>query len=338
MKNRWTFLLIFIIIRPLWAKSLEERICGNKFNSASLSSDWKINNSPSFCEMYPHHCNEEMRAQEYEIKRDKVGKTFCASASCFNENQKVELQKCFYQTTSNLFHYIIKRQENKVTESRTFSFPITDKDVCYEDCKTIKNRFLPFSILETRGLNRESCQKCFMERDDDINFDKSSISYPEIGQKFYRGQKCFELCKDPDDRIVFDRKLSLDCQKCVGINGYKGDSFRFIKTKNGECFEVENDLKIRATIPQACNSEKTTFTFFKKEKSSTFYQFFKDAESPCFEMDNQSGGRLLIRQTDQSHCEKEQFPNNINRNMPVEKITPSTTPDSSTQPSRGHSR
>lgn len=337
MKYLSAILLFFIAIPPLYAKSLEERICGNKFSSATLSSDWNIDKSLTFCQMYQHLCNEEMKEIEFQKSKEKLSQTFCASASCFNENQKVELQKCFYQATSQMFHYKIKRQETGGTESSTFTLLMTDKDICYEDCKTIKNKFLPFSFLETQGLTRESCQKCFMERNDDINLDKNSISFPEIGQKFYRGQKCFELCKDPNNSII-NKTLSLACQKCVGINGHKGDSFRFIKSKNGDCFEVENEKEMKPTIPEACRSDKTTYTSVYTNKDFTFSFFSSRQGSPCIEIDNQSGGRLLSRQTDQSYCEEKPLNNDKNRNMPVEKISPSTIPASSTQPSGGLSR
>lgn len=259
------YLMILLSIffeTSLWAKSLPERVCGNEYSSSKLIRDWHQDRTIEDC--LQENCLPGMHSELEKKKFERIGLKYCAISSCVKLEKSDEIRKCFSQTAPNIF---IISTYTKIDNSHQFiekPFTLTSDDMCYEDCRPLSNKFLSFVTAGSFGLQRESCQKCFKDRDLS-SLDLSSFIYPEIGKRLYEGQKCYNICKDPGGDIVTHRKLSLACKQCVGVDGNLSMESHFIKMLNGKCLEVIKNKIENQVASGACSQGNVGYTSLKKK-------------------------------------------------------------------------
>lgn len=316
-----TLVLITIFQSSTFASSLEARICGNSYSKAELLKDWEVEKSTNYCSYT--NCSYDELSRVNKILSDRVGEKYCATASCSNESKKLKITKCFLQSDSKTFNFMLKTQEinkEKLLEAHFVdkSFEMHENDVCFEACKTINNKIIPLSFFNQSGLNRESCQNCFKNRETYIPDTDDFISYPEIGKKFYKGQLCYELCKDPRGEILIDRKLSLQCKECIGLSQPQM-KFTYILSKDKTCYEHREKGTLSAVAPEVCLAENFVLTKYEKDYTLTIAILFGVGKYPCTEVDSLTGGNLLKKFVEPSLCDEEKSINNTNRNSVNEK-------------------
>jgi hypothetical protein len=283
------------------AKSLPERICGSDYSNAVLTQDWYQDMTIEDC--IKDNCLPSMHDQLNSIIYKRIGKKYCATSKCSNADKTEEIRKCISQTAPNLIMISTYKKSNKTSELTEKRFVFASDDLCYEDCKSTKSKFLSLVNSSGVGLERVSCQKCFEERDlNTLDFD--SYLYPEIGKRIFEGQVCYSMCKDPEGSIVTSRKLSGECQKCVGINGNTVVVSHFIKRLDGYCYEVINK-KVNSRVPiEACKEGNVGFTTLVKEVKSSFANLIwgGPTSSFCYEVDDETNGEILHAPSDSKDC------------------------------------
>lgn len=310
---------IFIFQVPAFASELESRICGKNYSKSEIVKSWSIEKQLSYCHFT--HCNYDEFSKVKEILNKQVGEKYCATANCYIENKKTETTLCFLQSDSNKFTYFVQKNavnaESKLeTEFLTHSFSMSEKDHCYRDCRPVQNKIIPLSFLDKAGLNRESCQKCFMDREYSITNEIKYITSPEVGnQKLYKGQLCYKLCVDPENEYLVKSPISTQCKECVGQNEKSEKiDFQYILTKDGSCYEYRENKLLGIVENAVCTHKNPGRTHYEKDYKLTLGILFGTEKYPCMELDNLTGGNLLKSYVEENLCDQEKNTNNTNRN------------------------
>lgn len=305
MKSLFFISFCFLLGVNALAGDFAQELCGPESKESKLVSAWK--------------------------KKD--GK-YCSQVTCKIANRDLQREKCFYQ----------KEHENEVTityddsyrgpesagyEGKAEFVQLNENDSCFDACRPMKKKILGLKLKDEVGLNRESCRQCFEARDHK-KYDES-IHYKEIGKRLYPSEKCYQLCKDPKGPIVLDRKPSVECQQCVGLNGFTAEAFEYMLVKDGNCFEIDKENAKRKVPNHFCAPhDGIILTYYKSGSPYTLSTIFMKKKPICQELDDKTDGALYIKGVDSSNCETAAMDNSDRNHVPDK-----TSNGNSKQPSKG---
>lgn len=287
MKSLITIIL-FSISFTSFATDTAQIICGKNFTTVKLVDDW-------------------------EHSKKKGG--YCAKAEC---SPSITREHCFvrkeHETGENMVRIILQDHYREVNKSgvRTYgnhAVVIGKDDACFKACS-------PEKAGGKSGLEKKSCVECFKTRSF-ADYD-GSINYPEIGKKLEKGTKCYFLCVDKPGPFKSERILPKECQTCVGVNGFVAESFEYLQTRHGQCFEVDQDNKRKEVDKRLCK-EASQLLLTEYDSSQTPYQFIFNKPGDCYEVDSKTGGLIYQAARSPSLCESLNI-NNSDRNAEIDKV------------------
>lgn len=290
MKNLNLILITFLLSFPAMA-DLAKNICDPAATRASLVSDWQ---------------------------KEKNGNDICASAICQVSGKDIPRDMCIREQEPDKENMVSIYYQDMISEpgvtrmtGKSFRIILNREDQCYSACEPKKKMFGSES-----GLKRKTCLDCFKARTDLRDHDESFL-YPEIGRRLYKGSKCHELCIDKEGPFVAQRQLTPACQQCVGINGLVAESFEYMITSSGRCFEVDKDNKYRLIGNEFCqNATELIHTTFEISKSLT--ELFTGGAGRCLELDDKTYGDIYKISAEMSKCDQSPV-NNADRNSVSDK-------------------
>ncbi len=306
MKSLFYISFFLVLVLNAQAGDFAQELCGSDAKESKLVSGWK----------------------------KKEGK-YCSQVACKIGNRDIQREKCFYQ----------KEYENEVTVTYNDSFhgpettgyegkaefvQLYENDSCFDACRPMKKKLLGLKLKDEVGLDRESCRQCFEARDHKKYDD--SIHYKEIGKRLYPSEKCYQLCKDPKGPFVLERKPTVECQQCVGLNGFTAEAFEYMLVNDGTCFEIDKDNTKRKVPNHFCAPhDGIILTYYKSGSPYTLSTIFMKKKPICQELDEKTGGVLYKKGVDSSYCETAAMDNSDRNHIPEK-----TSNGNSKRPSKGN--
>lgn len=234
-------------------------------------------------------------------------KQLCTTYSCEKNGIRNVRKRCFLQGIHpNTIELHIK-DDTSNADSRTFSstfreIVISPTDSCFNQCKPRKLTLLGAKTGERSGLARNACQECFKGRLDEKRI--GVINLPQANKKLYSGMNCYEKCQAPKGEFQSVHTYSEECQSCVGFSGKKGMRFKYLITKDGECFEYDPENQ-RSSVPlHLCDSSlNPTKTKYHEDDEFSFQSFLFGMDPDCFEVDEKSMGGLYKKEVSKTFCD-----------------------------------
>lgn len=292
------FFSAFILFNASWANAADfaQELCGEEYTTATPVKDWY---------------GDE--------------KNFCRKAYCKNDVVEVDRERCV-KPSKDQENIIMIVTEDQVKGHDVMGYKgkadfvyIEDGDMCFEACKPAEEKKL-FGKKIVSGLSRKSCVECFKNRKGNY---ENSFEYKEVGKRLFPNQKCYFACRDPKGPIVTSRKLTTECEQCVGLNGHPGEYFQHLVDKDGQCYEIDSNNR-RWSVPYFfCGKNKNIMTTTFEFASSYTVRTLLFKEKPqCKEIDVQTGGQIFSRVVGSSFCESENK-NNSDRTIIPDKSNPS---------------
>ena len=170
-------------------------------------------------------------------------------------------------------------------------------EVCLEACLPVEKKAFGMKMKTEQGLDRETCRTCFMNRRDSI-YD-GSYHYKAIGKTLYTGNKCSEYCLDKKGPIQLAHAPSLECQQCVGINGFPGEKFSYL-LDGKHCFELDSTNRRRVVPMSFCKqTENVITTIYKAKRDGNFIFGYTDI---CEEIDEKTMGNIFRKTVSSNLC------------------------------------
>lgn len=299
---------------------------------------WILTFTAAYADEFARHlCDQEAtEAKLLQPWKKKEGK-FCTEVFCQVGKNTIKREKCFYQQEHEnevvmTYNDMIDGPEVAGMKGHAEFVRLHDVDACYVACRPEKRKILGISVKDAVGLKRESCQECFKKREH-FKYD-SSFHYQEVGKRLFPSQKCYQMCIDPLGPILQDRKLTVDCEKCVGLNGHAPEQFDYVLTKRNECLEIDQSLERRLVPNHFCASTDVIYTQYQQASSYTLKTIFLKKKPDCFEVDDRTVGGLYKISVNPSRCERP-VTDNTDRSIIPDKSHDS---DRKVKPASGASR
>ncbi|MCO4755013.1 MAG: hypothetical protein KC478_11070, partial [Bacteriovoracaceae bacterium] len=250
-------------------------------------------------------------------------KGMCLEIECADVDQSITRERCFKGgSASNVIELHIK---DGISRDESFSFHNTYSEVvlaegetCFNECMPEKTTVIGIEVGVEQGLERKSCRQCFSKRTDLSR--EGTITIPSVGVKLYSGMKCYNLCQFEKNDYQVKPVYPVECQKCVGFNGQDGEEFEYLLNKEGRCYEVDSQKKLRVVPKHLCeghNEEAPILTKYVKDSEFSIQGFLFNSLQPCVEIDEKTTGSIYKGSADLSNCETESIDNssrNANKN------------------------
>lgn len=273
------FAVLILFTTSVFASDFSEEVCGPEYNTTRAIKDWYGD-----------------------------AKSLCRKVFCKNDTVEIERESCLQpmKDTENII--MVKTGDNYRGQQSTgykgkadFVY-IEEGDMCFDACKPVEEKKL-FGKKVVSSFERSSCIECFKNRKGEYD---NSFEYKEIGKRLYPNQKCYFACRDPKGPIVTSRKLTQECEQCVGLNGHPGEKFRHLVDKDGQCYEIDSEYR-RWSVPYfLCGKNKDLMsTTFQWESSYSVKTIFFKEKPKCREIDTETGGKIFSRVVGSSFCESE---------------------------------
>lgn len=250
------------------------QVCGTDAVSSKLLKDWK------------------------KTEKDR----YCLSAACTYADKKIEREKCFFQNETAQANVVFVSTSDRTSaslKSRADKVILNGEEKCTDACM--------------EGVKKKSCIECFKVRALEYK-EEEFINYPEIGKPLRKGTKCYYACMDKEGPIQKTRVLSPECVSCVGVNGSAPETFEYIQTKLGACFEIDYTRRLFSVDQKLCKEagQKLNLTTYHSSKSVGQWLFNQPAG--CFEVDELTFGRMVKIEVDAEKCGQSSV-NDSDRNL-----------------------
>ena len=271
------FIVTFILSSQVFASELAQGICGPEASSATLKDDWE--------------------------KNDKG--RYCATANCIFPKEPLERKRCFWAGGGNKVSISTSDYTASASRSKADFIVLNAEEPCIKYCAPVEKGGKSISSFE-----RKECIECFKKRA--LFPIVEELNYPELGRSIRKGQKCYFRCEDKGGNINLKRVLSPECKACLD------EKFSYLQTNSGSCWEVDSEDKTYKVDSDFCTRKsmaprlRTTYV-----ASLTFTERMMGKEKTCYEVDEETLGRVYKMYARKELCELEHV-DNSNRGF-VEK-------------------
>lgn len=257
----------------------------------------------SFCDESSHF-KELVSPWDYSKKEG-----ICIEIKCATDETRMERKRCFKEGNhpNTIALHIDDRTWGPDSNGYHGTFQeivLVPGEKCFEECRPVERRTFGIKRKDQYGIDRESCRQCFAQRSE---LTREEIYYiPEVEKTLYKGMKCHHLCQFEKGEFSDKREFSVDCQKCVGMNGHEPETFQYLLNKKGTCYEVDSDDKRRSLAQRFCQGEDAPIlTQYEDGSSFSFQVYFLGRDPKCYEVDEKTGGRIYKREVSGDHCQEE---------------------------------
>jgi hypothetical protein len=263
------FIATLILTAQVSASDLASGICGPEATSAKLKDDWEKN---------------------------KKGR-YCATANCVFPKEPLEREKCFWAGGGNKIGISTTDLTSSARRGKADFIVLNAEEPCIQYCGPVQKGSKTIS-----SFDRKECIECFKKRA--LFPVVEELNYPELGRSIRKGQKCYFRCEDKGGDIKLKRVLSPECKACLD------EKFSYLQTNNGLCWEVDSEDKTYKVDNDFCTRKsaapklRTTYV-----ASVTFTERMMGKDKTCYEVDEETLGRVYKMYARKELCELEHVDN-----------------------------
>lgn len=269
---------------------LAQFICGNGAQS-TLVEAWK-----------------ETRPHRYCSKANcTVSGSSFTRTRCVNQFEDLVPQNAFFISNTDSYTSPSVRNET-FTERVTLAYD----HQCFQSCRPERG------MMGTKaGFQRRTCVDCFKRLTPEV---RNSISYPELGGlTLERQTKCWYACHDQEGQIKNERILSESCKQCIGLGGFMPESFQYLRTIEGQCFEIDHENRRWPVNASMCSNRSNLLTT-QYEIYKTLFELATGRPGNCVERDDKTWGLIYRVRVAATNCEGEHV-NQSDRNIAPAPVT-----------------
>ena len=310
MKAAALYLIFYLTILSsiTYADDGISRFCEDEYDTSVVLSDWAINKN-NFC--------LELRCQKDKKKNEKK--------LCFKPGthpNTVEFHENNHVRAPSLMGLYDKWKE----------IIISPGSKCFEDCKPQEESSLMLLKKRKSGLSLESCRDCLKENNASI--ESKPYYLKSIDRWLYHGMQCYASCKQEKGDFTSAIKYSQECKECVGMDNHQAKKFSYVLTQKHECLEGNGKNRFVPVDNTVCEKfPNILYTKYKKEKLGMIKSAWSGKIYQCFEVDNDTDGRIYKRKVDLFNCpgvEVDDSSRNTSKDVEREKSNSTSRPHEAT--------
>ena len=254
-------------------------------------------------------CDPGTQKSELISDWSDVGEKHCLEVQCLKEGETIQRSRCFksgtHANTIEVYFRDIIRGEELYAEKSFFKEVVLVPGVtCFDECRPKEEMVLGLWRSTKKGLERDSCKRCFQNRGDEP---QEEPYYLEKAQKWlYPGMRCYHRCQFIKGEFSQQRPYPLECKKCVGMDGHEALEFEYLITKDGTCYEYDFENKKIPVDEIVCQKySRVISTYYKKGSEYSLRVLLWKEDPECLEVDEKTHGSMFTKTVESSLCLEE---------------------------------